>query len=153
MKRKISFISTVSILASLLGSACVSAQQIATNITLDHQFDPNPLVLDGIAGGKLKATEIAHTSETATGYCDGYVNRQPNYILVLRDFFDFLKIEVESNNDATILVQGPGGVWCNDDSETTNPVIEGQWQQGRYKIWIGTYEENSTNNYQVIITE
>ena len=153
MNRKISFISAVSTLVSFLCLNPVSAQQIATNITLDHEFAPNPLVLEGMSGGELKATEVVQTSETATGYCDGYVNPQPNHILVLQNFFEFLKIEVESSNDTTILVQGPGGVWCNDDSYNTNPVIEGEWQEGRYQIWIGSYKENSTNDYQIKITE
>ena len=153
MNRKISFISAVSTLVSFLCLSPLSAQQIATNITLDHKFAPNPLVLEGMSGGELKATEVVKTAETSTGYCDGYVNRQPNHVLVLEDFFEFLKIEVESNNDTTILVQGPGGVWCNDDSDTTNPVIEGEWQEGRYQIWIGSYKEDSTNNYQIKITE
>ena len=152
MNRKISFISAMSVLVSFL-SLPVGAQHIATNTTLESQFTPNPLILEGMSGGELKATEVVQTEETATGYCDGYVNRQPNHILVLQNFFEFLKIEVESNNDTTILVQGPGGVWCNDDAYNTNPVIEGEWQEGRYQIWIGSYEANSSKNYQIKISE
>ncbi|HHP7231841.1 MAG TPA: hypothetical protein ACFCUY_13415 [Xenococcaceae cyanobacterium] len=153
MNQKSSFIGAVTTLVSLLFLSPVSAQSIATNITLEREFVPNPLVLKGISGGEFRATEVVRTLETATGYCDGYVNRQPNHILVLRNFFDFLKIEVESNKDTTILVRGPGGVWCNDDAYTTNPIIEGEWQKGRYQIWIGSYQENSINNYQIKITE
>ncbi|MDJ0679037.1 MAG: hypothetical protein QNJ18_04155 [Xenococcaceae cyanobacterium MO_167.B52] len=152
MNRKISLISAVTVAVSFLAIP-ISAQHIATNTTLESQFTPNPLILEGMSGGKFKATELAKTEETATGYCDGYVNLQPNHILVLENFFEFLKIEVESNNDTTILVQGPGGVWCNDDSYNTNPVIQGEWQQGSYRIWIGSYQKNSSNNYQIKITE
>ena len=152
MNRKISFISAVTVAVSFLAIP-ISAQDIATNTTLERQFTPNPLILEGMSGGKFKATEVAKTEETATGYCDGYVNLQPNHILVLENFFKSLKIEVQSSNDTTILVQGPGGVWCNDDSYNVNPVIEGEWQKGMYKIWIGSYQKNSTNNYQIKITE
>ncbi len=151
MNRKLIFLSLASTLVSFIGFSfsSVSAQQVA----LKHHFTPNPVVLEGISGGKLKASEVVKTQETSTGYCDGYVNSQPNHILVLENFFKFLKIEVESQHDTTILIAGPGGVWCNDDSYTTNPLIEGEWQEGKYNIWIGSYQKNSTNSYQIKITE
>ena len=152
MNRKISFIGALTVAVSFLPIP-ISAQHIATNTTLKPQFTPNPLILQGMSGGNLKAIEVVKTEETATGYCDGYVNSKPNHILVLQNFFEFLKLEVESSKDTTILVQGPGGVWCNDDSYSTNPAIEGEWQKGSYQIWIGSYQENSTNNYQIKITE
>ncbi len=152
MNLKISFITTISTIVSFLYTP-VFAQEIARNTTLKHEFAPNPLILEGMSGGELKATEVANIEETTTGYCDGYVNLQPNHILILESFFEFLKIEVESDDDTTILVQGPGGIWCNDDFYSTNPVIEGEWQEGSYQIWIGSYQPNSPNNYQIKITE
>ena len=149
MNRTLRFLSLASTVVSFFCISSVSAQQVA----LQHRFTPNPLILEGISGGELEASEVVKTKETSTGYCYGYVNAQPNHILVLENFFDFLKIEVESNHDTTIVIEGPGGVWCNDDSYTTNPVIEGEWQEGSYKIWIGSYQENSSNSYQIKITE
>ena len=128
------------------------AQNIIKNITIDQGVTRNPLLVHGVSGGSLAALEVARTEQTATGYCDGFVNRQPNHILTLKKFFDFLKIEVDSRADTTIVVQGPGGIWCNDDTNNTNPMIEGQWQPGVYKIWIGSYQENDSNNYRIRIS-
>lgn len=128
-------------------------QSAGKKITLGNQVNPDPLILKGISGGKFRATELVNTEGTTTGFCNGFVERNPNHVLVLRNFFDFLKIEVASSTDTTIVVEGPGGVWCNDDFNDTNPALEGQWQPGRYKIWIGSYQANISNTYQIKITD
>ena len=71
---------------------------------------------------------------------------------MLNSFFNFLKVEVASQADTTIIIQGPGGVWCNDDTDNVNPIIEGQWQPGIYRVWIGSYQADSNNDYQIKIT-
>lgn len=128
------------------------AQTESLNITIDKQLAANPLTVKGMSGGTITAKEITNIENTATGYCDGFVDRQPNHILKLNSFFDSLKVEVASQADTTIIIQGPGGVWCNDDSDSANPIIEGQWQPGIYRVWIGSYRANSSNNYQIKIT-
>ena len=130
----------------------ILAQNKNSKITVDNELITNPLTVEGVSGGTINAIEITQIEKTATGYCDGFVARQPNHILKLNSFFDFLRVEVQSPADMTILIQGPGGVWCNDDSENTNPIIEGQWQPGIYKLWIGSYQPNSNNNYRIQIT-
>ena len=127
-------------------------QAESSQITLGNEAFANPLVVEGISGGKQKATEIVKTESTTTGYCNGYINSQPNHTLVLSEFWEFLKIEVNSSTDTTIIIEGPGGVWCNDDSVNANPAIEGQWQPGNYKIWVGSYQENVNHSYQIKIT-
>lgn len=137
-------------LAVSLGAYGVSAQA-SKNLTIDRQMSNQPLTMEGISGGTISAQEITQTENTATGYCDGYVQPQPNHLLTLESFFEFLRLEVQSPVDTTILIKGPGGVWCNDDSGTANPMIEGQWQPGVYKIWIGSYRNNTSNDYQITI--
>ena len=131
----------------------VSAQWIDNRITLGNTVEPDPLILKGMSGGEVKATEIVKTEETVTGFCNGFVDSKPNHVLVLSNFFDFLKIEIDSQTDTTIVVEGPGGVWCNDDSVDANPAIEGEWQPGKYKIWIGSYQEDTNNSYLIKITD
>jgi hypothetical protein len=128
------------------------AQSAPKKITLGNQVDPDPLILKGMSGGKIRATDMVNTEGTTTGFCNGFVNNRPNHVLVLSNFFEFLKIEVASSIDTTIVVEGPGGVWCNDDFNDTNPALEGQWQPGRYKIWIGSYQADTNNIYQIKIT-
>ena len=134
------------------GNNPVLSQSGTNNIAIDRDTINQTLTVEGISGGTIAALEITNTENTATGYCDGFASRQPNHILKLNSFFEFLRLEVESPADTTILVQGSGGVWCNDDSDDANPVIEGQWQPGLYKVWVGSYQANSQNNYRIKIS-
>ena len=127
-------------------------QAQTSNIRVDSLVGARPLVIKGTSGGTIIAKEITQTENTATGYCDGYVRPQPNHVLKLESFFKSLRLEVESSADTTILVKGPGGVWCNDDAGSANPMIEGQWQPGVYQVWIGSYQAESSNSYQIKVT-
>ena len=133
-------------------SFITSIQAQSDNISVNSNIVKAPLVLKGKSGGSVTAKEISQTENTATGYCDGYVRSQPNHVLKLESFFEALRLEVESSADTTILVKGPGGVWCNDDAGSANPMIEGQWQPGTYQVWIGSYQANSNNKYRIKIT-
>ena len=136
------------ILLSLIANP-VAAQDV---VAIDGDLAATPIVLSGNTSGNLKAIEISGTENTATGYCDGYINPQPNHLLKLDSFFDSLRLEVQSSADTTVLIKGNGGVWCNDDSGSANPLIEGQWQAGSYKVWVGSYQPDTSNSYQIRIT-
>lgn len=126
--------------------------QTPPKIAIDRQKMTRTITARGVSGGNTPLGEIARTKNTATGHCNGYGRIQPNHSLELTSSFDFLRLEVESSADTTILVRGPGGVWCNDDASTTNPLIEGQWQSGIYRIWVGSYQADTENDYQIKIT-
>ena len=121
-------------------------------ITINRDTVARPLTIMGTSGGGIKLAEIAKTGNTATGYCDGYADIQPNHLLEIESLFDSLRLEVTSSADTTVLVKGNSGVWCNDDAGSANPIIEGQWQQGLYKVWVGSHQPNTSNNYQIQIT-
>jgi hypothetical protein len=123
-----------------------------TVVTINHQTVVKPLTIKGTSGGNVKVQKITRTENTATGYCDGYVNTRPNHLLKLESFFEFLRLEIQSSADTTILVEGTSGVWCNDDAGSANPMIEGQWQEGLYKVWVGSYQPNTRNDYQIKIS-
>ena len=126
----------------------VSAQNI---VTIDQDIVTKPITLTGSTSGNLKTVEVSQTENTATGYCDGYISSQPNHLLELESFFEFLRLEVESTADTTVLIRGDGGMWCNDDSGSANPMIEGQWQQGLYKVWVGSHQPDANDSYQIKI--
>lgn len=144
------------IITAIFGGSIFSpgyAQSAARKITLGNTVEPNPLVVRGKSGGKLKAVEVVNIESTATGFCNGFIGQKPNHILVLGSFFEFLKLEVSSSSDTTIIVEGPGGVWCNDDATSANPAIEGEWQPGQYRIWVGSYQESAKDEYQLSISK
>lgn len=127
------------------------SQQISPEIRLRSDFTPNPLAVTGQSGSSLRVANIITQASTPTGPCLGYINASPNHILTLDAFFDDLAILVDSDQDTTLIIQGPGGVWCSDDAQGHNPAIEGQWQAGSYRIWVGSYSQGNAYPYRLII--
>ncbi|WP_319419681.1 hypothetical protein [Pleurocapsa sp. FMAR1] len=130
----------------------VNVSSAFAQIVINQSTMIQPLIIEGMSGGSVAALEITQTENTATGYCDGFANSQPNHILEIDSYWQFLRLEVESDADTTIMVQGSGGTWCNDDVSSANPMIEGVWQPGIYKVWVGSYQAQSSNKYQIKIT-
>jgi hypothetical protein len=115
-----------------------SDDTIFEDVTLTPNFTPNPVTVHGISGGSIPASEIAGRDETSTGLCIGFVDEEPDHVMTLTQFFDYLKLDVEGSGDTSLVIRGPGGSWCNDNFGTLNPGIEGQWFSGTYEIWIGS---------------
>lgn len=136
-------------LASLVLLALPAQAQRAIN----PGFSPNPLVLRGTGGGSMPAQNIAGTSTTSTGDCTGYVEGNPSQTIVLRSFFNSLSVKVQSPEDTSLVIKGPGGVWCNDDDEDKNPGLTGQWLAGTYRIWIGSYAKGRQLPYTLRLRE
>lgn len=123
------------------------------DITLTPQFSPDPMLIRGLSGGPALAKDIAGREDTQTGTCQGYVDQQPDHTLILTSFFDYLKLQVQSSEDTVLVIRGPGGSWCSDDSKDINPSIEGQWLSGKYEIWVGSYKPNTYHPYIISITD
>jgi hypothetical protein len=123
------------------------------NITLGPRFSPNPLELRGNAGGSTPIKEVVKRADTPTGSCTGFGNAKPNHTVVLTEFFNALNLQAESAEDTAIAIQGPGGVWCNDDFVGKNPGVSGQWLPGTYRIWVSSYDKTERPAYVLRITE
>lgn len=132
--------------------APTSSNTIFENVTLNPGFAPDPSIVRGISGGEISASEVATRTETATGACTGFVDEQPDHTVVLTSVFNFLDFQVESPEDTTLIVRGPGGTWCNDDYSGKNPGIAGQWLSGTYQIWVGSYRQNEYSPYVIRMT-
>lgn len=128
------------------------AQNIFENVTVKPKFS-DPLIIRGISGGSVPASQVAGRKETPNGPCVGFVDEAPDHIITLTAFFNYLSMVVESPQDTTLVVSGPGGTWCNDDFQGKNPGIAGQWQPGTYKVWIGSYDKNDFHPYVIKMTE
>jgi hypothetical protein len=123
------------------------------DITINRQFSPDPLTVRGMSGGSVAGREVAGRTKTPTGPCTGFVGQTPGHTLTLMSGFEYLKLLVESPQDTTIIVRGPGGTWCNDDFEGKNPGIVGEWLPGTYQIWVGSYQKDQYFPYTLTITE
>lgn len=126
---------------------------IFEDVTLSPSFAPDPTTVRGISGGTTAASELAGRTETATGPCNGFVDEAADHTIVLTEFFSYLSLQVQSPEDTTLVVRGPGGTWCNDDFSGPNPGITGQWLSGTYEIWVGSYTQDTYHPYVIRLTE
>jgi hypothetical protein len=118
--------------------------QIFGDVTIQYPFSPDPLTVTGMSGGSIAGSQIAKTETTPTGPCKGFMDEQPDHTLKLLSKFEYLKLVVNSSADTTMIIKGPGGTWCNDDFDGKNPGVVGEWLQGTYQIWIGSYKEDDS---------
>jgi len=123
------------------------------NLRLSPGFNPDPQWLRGVAGGEETAIAISDREQTPTGACAGFINTLPNHRLTLDQVFYSLRVRVKSEGDTTIIIRGPGGVWCNDDYDGSNAGIAGQWLAGNYEIWVGAYTEDTFLPYELEVSE
>ncbi|MDB9538098.1 hypothetical protein NWP22_14500 [Anabaenopsis tanganyikae CS-531] len=123
------------------------------DITINREFSPDPVKVRGMSGGSLPARQIAGRSQTATGACTGFFHLTPGHTLELKTGFDYLKLLIQSPQDTTMIVKGPGGTWCNDDFDRENPGIVGEWLPGIYQIWVGSYQKDKYFPYTLHITQ
>ncbi|WP_148288344.1 hypothetical protein [Prochlorothrix hollandica] len=122
-------------------------------VTLAPRFSPDPLTISGISGGDREASTQTGRKETETGFCVGYIGTPPDHRLVLSDFFDFLNLRVTSAGDTTLVVEGPGGTWCSDDTQGQTPQIGGQWLPGTYDVWVGSGDPDAYYVYELNVSE
>jgi hypothetical protein len=113
--------------------------------TLYPGFTPDPYVMSFVAGGSEQASQYG-------AECLGNVNSKPDHVIYL-GAFSYLKIEVASQADTTLVVYGePYDQWfCNDDSNGFNPLLEGEWLEGFYYVYVGSF--NGKPSYDLNITE
>ncbi len=140
-------------LQALAPAQPVQAQTIFENVTIGPKFSPDPMIIKGISGGSIPVSDVAKLKETPTGPCVGFVDEQPDHTIELTAFFKYLSLVVESPQDTTIVISGPGGTWCNDDFQGKNPGIAGQWLAGTYRVWVGSYDKNKYHPYVIKISE
>ncbi len=133
--------------------AAQAQSTLFADVTLAPQFSPDPMELQGIAGGTVTAKEVVGQADTPTGPCVGFVDRQPDHNLVLQGYFSYLNLQVTSPDDTTLVISGPGGTWCNDDFQGKNPGIAGEWLPGTYKVWVGSYAKGRSSPYRLRISE
>ena len=123
------------------------------NVNIGNGFKPDPKTIRGISGGGERARDIVRLVETPNGPCAGFVARNPSHTLVLNSPFNYLRLQVKSPDDTTIVITGPGGTWCNDDYDGKNAGIAGQWLPGSYNIWVGSYQKDKYTPYIIQITQ
>jgi hypothetical protein len=123
----------------------------ANTVSLNPGF--GSIELKGTAGGGTPMRDIAGRSDTSTGGCIGFAGGQPDQVLRLNAGFKDLTVLAQSSADTTLVVKGPGGTWCNDDFQGKNAGLDGQWQAGEYRVWVGTQGRNQSIGYTLRVTQ
>lgn len=123
------------------------------DMAIAPKFTPQTIELRGISGGIMETQKKSGRKLTETGECIGFVDLEPDHRITLTKPFPYLKLQVKSSGDTIMLVRGPGGSWCSDDVSDRNPEIGGDWLEGTYEVWVGSYEENTSFPYLLQLTE
>ncbi|MBA4808787.1 hypothetical protein [Brevundimonas sp.] len=108
------------------------------SVRLETGFTPDPWTKSILAGGSIPAS-------AARSGCEGSVSAAPDLQLDFEAGTLDLTIKAMASEDTTLLVKTPGGQWlCDDDSGGgLNPMVTiSAPSDGRYDIWVGTYNDD-----------
>jgi hypothetical protein len=125
--------------------------------TLSPGFEAATGIVKGHTGGAYSLSDISRRDRDRN-FCIGFADPQPDHILVLEKDFDQLTILVNSRGgDTTLLIQGPDDqtIRCDDGSDTSKDasLIDKNWKNGIYKIWVGTFHPRKRHNYTLTVQE
>ena len=99
--------------------------------------DSAQALLTGQAGGSRSAADV-HPG------CTGHIAQVPDHIVDISAQTDVM-FRIRSATDTTMLIIGPhDDTICADDDDGLNPVIRGTMLPGRYRVFVGTYEQLQT---------
>jgi len=110
----------------------------------------------GYAKGAIALHRIVGERDTQQNMCLGYGSPNPDHMLVLKKNVNKLKLQVNSQQDTTLLVKGPGNrLYCVDDSAQGKDAgwIADQLPAGKYAVWVGSFERGQQFRYTVTAEE
>jgi hypothetical protein len=92
-----------------------------------------PVTLNGTAGGPRPARAFG-------GQCRGSIAVTPDHVFSVTQPMPVRFEVIRAGGDTTLVVVGPGGTLCDDDSGgNTNPRIVQNLPPGTYQVYVGTY--------------
>lgn len=77
--------------------------------------------------------------------CVGYLGAAPDLELEVVTPGRYA-IRTISAADTTLVVDGPGGPFCNDDYEGFDARVEADLEPGTYRVWVGTFVEGDPSD-------
>lgn len=144
-------------LMMMLGGVPVLAGETPNFGTLTLGGDKTTGVLSGTTGGSTSLPAIVSNSDRHSNKCIGFGDSNPDHIIILKQNFPTLKLQVSSGGDTTLVVQGPDGVVrCGDDASATNKdasLTDTDWLAGRYRVWVGSATQGLRQDYTLNIRQ
>jgi hypothetical protein len=127
------------------------------SFNLSTNFDPAQGTVQGFTGGSYSLSAISNRDRDQKA-CIGFADPTPDHIMVLEKDFSQLTIQVDSNNnDTTLLIQGPdkNTIRCGDDTGKSKDasVSDRNWKSGTYRIWVGTFNQETKYDYTLKVEQ
>lgn len=130
------------------------------DLFLDEYFTPDPIVMDGLAGGKvdLRRSSVNGLPRSV----DGFVAQAPDLDLYYTTSGDLrLTVLIDGYGvDTVLLIRDPDGRWHFSDDSPHYPAREqivsvtfDQPTSGLYSIWVGTIAEGWLADVDMGISE
>ena len=118
------------ILPSVLIISCAIASTAFAQeavVKVSPKLESDPLVVKGRSGGE-KNSDCGNISAT------------PSQVLQVTEPLPYLKLQVQSEGEPTLLIEGPGKRrFCvlADTAAGEVPEISGYWEAGKYLLYVG----------------
>ena len=125
MKRFIKWSCFTSVAISFAVCGATFAQESVVKIT--PKSEPDPVVVRGTSGGK-ESSDCGNIAAT------------PSQIIQVTEALPYLRLQVKSQGEPTLLIEGPGGRrFCvlADTQGGESPEIAGYWEEGNYSLFVG----------------
>lgn len=136
---------TLTLTENLGGTPGADEESGPRTFSLGAGFLPDPTIGRGITGGDMDAARFG-------AGCTGKVHVEPDHVLTVTSAVN-LHMYVDSDVDATLVVMGPQGAWCDDDSNgNLDPAIRRRFPEGVYQIYIG-HLGGDAGRYTLTLTE
>lgn len=133
-----------SLLAAALIASGPAAAQSYNSFTLGAGFTPDPQTGSGETGGQTQATRFGPQ-------CAGVIDATPDHNIRVTSPLD-LRLSVESTTDSTLVVVGPAGVFCDDDSAgQLDAQVDAHLTPGDYAVYVGHIDQ--PGRYTLTLTE
>ncbi len=118
-------------------------------INIAPGFNPDPYTLPFEAGGGNLASSLGFA-------CKGYIADKPDHSIKLTEFFEYLRIYVESKEDTTLMMVSrlTNRSYCNDDTKNFNPALSHErMPAGIYDIYVGMHKPDQRAPYTLYISQ
>jgi hypothetical protein len=100
-----------------------------------------PFTLNGTSGGPRQARIYG-------AQCRGSIATTPDHVFSLTQPMRVRFEVIRAAGDTTLVIVGPAGVLCDDDSGgNTNPRIIQDLPPGTYQVFVGSYANNQLHPY------
>jgi len=117
------------------------------NFTLGAGFRPDPQTATGMGGGG--AGHVSASTYDPT--CSGTIDSTPDHRITITSALN-LSLEVSSDFDSTLVVHGPAGTFCDDDSAgNLDARVRARLTPGEYEVYVGAFGD--PGQYTLTVTE